>query len=698
MSDFDKDRVNELINNLGQTPDRKYSDPFRAHPIDEERLTSTYPGFTGASDDKTPKKGTTNKPIISHLYEQETIDHILAARKKGISINGNDYTESGRESGWPTYVLTDVRILCIIPKNGADEVYEIPYYDINEIETTIGFTVHKISIKTKEVDVDIRVDSIHESDFLDYTKDFLIEKSQTMSPDESEFFNMKRSQTTTGWLKKKPDGINEPLQITNRSAEDLSQQAQNDVNPEWLTRTVDGGFLSKEYYSSQPLINYIGYTETLEFLTICSEIVVSSKNIYGNESISGGYRYLIVTDSRVLIIAGKKEENNVVELYYSSINSVENVNESDNSDSNSDSNGIMLSLPSGERIGVIWDPQSVDSNKILQYIDENVGSNKKYSLTVKYYTELDDLNQGEKEVSIKQDAIEIEGYDAIPYQNIAKAESYSYEYHPSASVAVKAERNVVYNAKGVKIHTENGSEIGIIRSYVDEPPAPELNFPSELESRLMQLVEKESTADLPYLYSLADPIALSGELLGVTVGAELKVEGWTDGSSQISADLNASSESTGKSSGIEVGPFTRSRSKSIAELSGELSGAVSDNSFTCSIRTFRVYENKLIIDSDLKINLLYSDISNVFGKKDGIVIDTGSEVFKVQNLPSDSPITEATKYIKSEVAKNDDASKSEEQSQASNTEKLSELKNLFENDLITKDEYEKKKEEVLDQI
>jgi len=698
MSEFDKDRLNELINNLGQTPDRKYSDPFRAHPIDEERLTSTYPGFSGTSNDKTPKKGTTNEPIISHLYQQETIDHILVARKKGISINGNDYTESGKEAGWPTYVLTDARILCIIPKDGADEIYEIPYYEINEIEVSTGITTHKISIKTKEVDIDIRVDSVHESDFLDYTEDFLIEKSQTMSPDESNLFNTKRSGTATGWLKKKPDGLDNALQVTSRSAEELSQQAQNDVNPEWLTRTVDGGFLSKEYYSSQPLIDYIEHAEKLDFLVICSEIIVTSNSIYGNESISGGYRYLIVTDSRVLVIAGKKEENNSVELDYSSINSVETINESDASNNNSGSNGIMLSLPSGEEVGVAWDSQSVDSNDVSNYVDQKVDSSKKYRLKVKYYTEIDGLNQEVTEVSLKQDAIEIEGYDAIPYQNIAKAEAYNYEYHPSASIVAKGERNIVYKAKGVKVFTEDGKEIGIIRSYMDEPPAPELDFPSELESELIQFVEERSTADLPYLYSLADPIALSGELLGITVGPELKVEGWTDGSSQISADLNASSESTGKSRGIEIGPFTRSKSKSVAEVSGELSGEVSDNSFTCGIVAFRVYENKLVIDSDLKINLLYSDISNVYGKKDGLVIDTGSETFKIQNLSSDGPVTEATRYIESEVAKSDDGSESGDQSQTSSNEKLSELKNLFENDLITKDEYEKKKEEVLEQI
>jgi len=498
----------------------------------------------------------------------------------------------------------------------------------------------------------------------------------------------------TGSLKKEPDGLDNAIQATTKSAEDLSRQAKNKVNPEWLTRTVEGGFLNKKYYSSQPLIDYINDTETLVYFIICSEVIVDSKT--GTESRSDGYLYLILTDSRILFISGERRENTVLEYQYSSINSVKHLEEA--FDRVYDLDGILLTLINGKRVGAKWDPQSVDVNSVLEYIGDKLDSNKKYSLEVRQYTQPGGFDEGTKKVSLEEDAIEIEGYDTIPYQTIAKAESYSYEYHPSASVAIKSKRNIVYNSEGVKIITEDGREIGIVMTHMDEPPLPELDFPSQLQSELIQSVEEKSTADLPYLYSLADPIALSGELFGITVGPELKAEGWTDGSSQIRADLTAGSESTGKSRGIEIGPFTRSKSQSTAELSGELDGAVSDNSFSSSIRSIRVYENELTIDSDLKMNLRYSDISNIYGKKDGFVIDTGSEVFKIRNIPSDKPVTEATRYIESEVTKNDDTSESGGQTHTSNNEKLSELKDLFENDLITKDEYEEKKEEILDQI
>jgi hypothetical protein len=490
--------------------------------------------------------------------------------------------------------------------------------------------------------------------------------------------------------KKSPDGLNDTIEATTKSAKELSQEAQNDVNPEWLTRTVEGGFLTKEHYSSQPLIDYIKDAEVLVYFIMLSEAVVSTKT--GMESTSDGYQYLVVTDSRILVISGRRKENIVLDYQYTMINSVESL------DRDHDKNGIMFTLINNKNFGVIWDSQSIGASKVLEYIENKLDSNKKYSITVKRYTELDGLDEGTKTVSLEEDAIKIEDYGAIPYQDIAKAEKYNYEYSPSASVAIKAKTNIVYNAKGVKIFTKDGVEIGLLRSHMDEPPLPELDFPSELQSELIEIVKEKSTADLPYIYSLTDPIAFNGELFGITIGPELKVEGWTSGSSQISADLNASSESTGKSKGIEIGPFTRSNSRSTAELSGELSGAVSDNSFSCSITAIRIYESKLIIDSDLKMNLRYSDISNIYGKKNGFVIDTGSEVFKIQNISSDKPVTEATRYIESKVAEDEETPVSNQQSQASNTEKLNELKELFESDLITKEEYEEKKQEVLDQI
>lgn len=188
---------------------------------------------------------------------------------------------------------------------------------------------------------------------------------------------------------------------------------------------------------------------------------------------------------------------------------------------------------------------------------------------------------------------------------------------------------------------------------------------------------------------------------------ELKVEGWTDGDSNVDMDLSAKSASKGKSKGLEVGPFTRSKSSSTSEIQGDISGSISDNTFSSDIKSLKIYEEKIVIDSKLYLELGYEDISAIHkiqSRSDGgINIQTSEKDLRVtvdeENRYHGSKLDEIIEYIRDKLTDRgqfeDSGHKDDENSPS---DRLSELESLREKELISEEEYQQKKSEILNDL
>jgi len=132
--------------------------------ISPERLTEAYDG-----------EGTTHRPIIEHLDDVETIEYILTAKGKSIALNNKTSGEYLGGDGKPTYVFTASRILGIMPKDGDDEIYSIPYKSINSIENHFGWTKYRMEIEASDETYHLWISSSNDKDSLKYAKEYVSE-------------------------------------------------------------------------------------------------------------------------------------------------------------------------------------------------------------------------------------------------------------------------------------------------------------------------------------------------------------------------------------------------------------------------------------------------------------------------------------------------------------------------------------------
>jgi surface protein len=119
-------------------------------------------------------EGTTDRPIIGYLGDDETIEYILTATLKSIALNNKRSGENLAGDGNPTYVFTDLRVLGIIPKDGDDEIYSIPYKSINSIENHFGWTKYRMEIETSDETYHLWIDNLsNDQDTLKHAKQYV---------------------------------------------------------------------------------------------------------------------------------------------------------------------------------------------------------------------------------------------------------------------------------------------------------------------------------------------------------------------------------------------------------------------------------------------------------------------------------------------------------------------------------------------
>jgi hypothetical protein len=246
---------------------------------------------------------------------------------------------------------------------------------------------------------------------------------------------------------------------------------------------------------------------------------------------------------------------------------------------------------------------------------------------------------------------------------------------------------------GIEIVTSDEDHLFISRTNKGEN-----KHPSQFNESFLQDLIDRSTSNGQY-----EP---SYEFMPVSPfdnrSGELKVEEWTDGAAKIESDLKAESESEGGSKGIQVGPFSRSKSESKSSIEGDISGEISDNSFSTEVYCFKIYDERLFLNAfKINLDLYYSELENVYEERNGIILDTGSITFRIGKISDYENLTRAVRFMKSKIvsdnlAPSDQENADVEPMRREPAEKLRELKELRDDGILTEQEFESKKDEILD--
>ena len=181
---------------------------------------------------------------------------------------------------------------------------------------------------------------------------------------------------------------------------------------------------------------------------------------------------------------------------------------------------------------------------------------------------------------------------------------------------------------------------------------------------------------------------------------ELRIEGVEEGSSNTRGTISARTESEGVSRGVQVGPFTKGKSKSQGSVEGKIESYTTDNTFSSNIDFIQIDKDGIYVESDPIIDISYSDIDRVAKRNNGIYAEIGLQTYSIMGRePHDwrQIIATIQKRIEDSNGKN---SKKEGNDQSDQTpaERMRDLKQLYEDGIVSEDEFESKKEELLDEF
>lgn len=480
--------------------------------------------------------------------------------------------------------------------------------------------------------------------------------------------------------------------MTNRSTKELINQSKGEINPKSLTKT--GGILSASLYD-KPLIEYLKPAEKPQFMLKNSSkgIEVYNKKRekeYDHKQKLDGKSFLLITDLRIIYVVGSKSGDELMEWSFDEISSVKAFKKN---------YSILFSTKNDKFYR--FSSSSKDLNRAASYISKYISGGDGFKININRWgydsNKNSDMNLTNASKFIKFGESMIEGKTGykfqIYYDEIVGVFEREYIYSSedillsSILKSVKKNGNIsVYRMKGIEFVTESDTHLLVNNCDKDVTEYPE--FPQKILDTIQQKVENIVDNNLPYEFLLVEPFDRSS--------GELKVEGWTDGSSEIDADVVASSQSRGGSRGIELGPFTRSKTSSKSSIEGDISGEITDNTYTADIRCFKLYEEHLIIDSEMNLDLHYSDIDEIYKQRKGVIIEVGSTAFRIDNVSVPNQIDEAVAFIKKQIDTfAEEETAPDEERSVDSAHKLRQLKELHEDGILTDEEFQSKKEELL---
>lgn len=528
-----------------------------------------------------------------------------------------------------------------------------------------------------------------------------------------------------GWFSS--DEPNEEVQV-------LIDNAKHDsVTAEVLSNKDSSAWGAHNYLNDRPLINHLNQGEQPHFITHMTNsqgggiFTESSEDLLPNGKLRTN---IAVTDQRILVVIGDKNGDREKAVNYDEILDI------DRNTKNIDNNKIFeLSITTEEETYQIRSTPltktKLTDDEIVEYIRKQIpdyGKELSDGTVVNYEINADVLTHIESSKIGEDHDLPFEGG---PYQNIAFSESgfsinptthwrskdSNLEVIPYSEIAdIKYYRSIgfenslatllrlIYDDSDRFIHIYfilNKREIDVgetLKRMQSGGMKTDLknNTPTCSPEKLEEIegfVDSRVTDT-----SNKSPVYVLNEW--IEDNAELKIQGWQQGSSELSGVINGTTNSSGKSKGIEIGPFTRAKTKSNSTIDADLQGEISDNTFSSDIINFQVFENGVHVVSDPILDFSYKNIDKVVKRNSGMIIESGQTSYSISGLPRPN-FDEIIDFLQRKVDSSSTQSDSNNQNSdddKNETEKIREVKQLYEDGIITEEEFESKKQGLLDDL
>jgi len=181
---------------------------------------------------------------------------------------------------------------------------------------------------------------------------------------------------------------------------------------------------------------------------------------------------------------------------------------------------------------------------------------------------------------------------------------------------------------------------------------------------------------------------------------QLKIEGWKNSNSQsIDAEIEGDYNESGASKGIHVGAFSASRSVSEGELNAELKGNISNDSYVSEVDYVEISNNGILVLSDPVLEFEHYQIDQVMKRKDGFSLDVNGTVYSITSwdLQDSSILNDAINQMQENIKsrKQDDNVR---QDNDEITNRLRNLKSLYDDGILSDTEYDSKKAKLLEKL
>lgn len=495
--------------------------------------------------------------------------------------------------------------------------------------------------------------------------------------------------------------------------EGISNLASDTVDSELLERTEKSGIIRTKFLSTNTINNYINTKEKVKFLIISESHPILMKEVDSEEteSLDGeGCNYLIVTNKRLLFLIGDKDGDEFVEF--------DLLDMSDIGVSEDGAVSVYIEDEGNYSINPNSDIESLeDEIKAIYEIIVDNETEGDWVETVAHVSTYGDVPLPEgREVNIRltENSFVLPNKEkSIQYSSLCQVKHYTYrdyKYSDMGDVTIVDKYDVI-RKKGcvIRFKVEGG---GLLYIHKLTSTNSSINKSSmSMSSIELEIVASMDEVDKPrFRQEIIDFVEehtpekpLDGvpeEVLVEKVGPKstLRIEGWESNQSEI----KLTGSSTGKSKGYEIGPFTRSKSTSESVMTGQITQDEWENRITAAL----AFEDRMYIDSSPEIELLYQDISQIMrSSQDGtkqapggttyqVVISTNNNSFRLFCDASEEAVSNINNRVLNHSQKDAQVAK-----QASSvSDRVEELKKMYDKGLIDKDKFESKKEELLDEL
>jgi len=259
------------------------------------------------------RDGLTNEPPKTYLNDDELPRFAFYSKVKGHTVqktSGNEnQIQSGRGYG-SLFLLTDTRVLLLTGQDDGDTVMEVSRPV--EAEYSTGRFKNRLTIIPQQDGDTSKVDLWVDSEFDEKTLKAAAEY-------------LRSDQPARGRVDSSP-----PVENTNFSPADLSTETRVEESPQRIVDQADGSFSKKVLQKTrgrlhgQPLIDYLAPEEKLEYVLWHRNKGFRITKPDGTEetphhTASNGARYLLVTDHRLIYVAGEDGFDDSMSFSYDEI-------------------------------------------------------------------------------------------------------------------------------------------------------------------------------------------------------------------------------------------------------------------------------------------------------------------------------------------------------------------------------------------